>query len=522
MELTVFHYHLIPGGVTTVIAQGIKALAENPAGIDSIRVVTGDSENGESFLSSLGPDLAVSQVSLEVVPGLGYNSSPDPADLDALKSSLLSKYGGSLWWVHNYHLGKNPLFTRAVVEIARENPEQRILLQIHDFPESARWQNLELLHQYCGSDLYPETPNVRYITINERDYRYLAKAGLDYNQIFLLSNPYTPPALSDKEVSRDYFNTVLNRNYPNLSGDALALYPVRAIRRKNILEAALICEVAEPKANLLVTLPGISETEKGYSALVEAVFASGMAPGALGAGILLQREGISYPDLLSKADLIVSSSLEEGFGYLFLESYCFGKALNYRDIDTLAGLKDLWQDAPRNEYNALLVPLSDQMRQELKARYINRVEGISHHLTPLQRERLFNQVEEILSSLCLDFSLLSLKDQWSVIRNLKDPGYREELRSTNSRLFSGFFENLCRSFNPDLSRVEETFGTEKYSKEVKNILSSFTLSTPPGKLSTGYERVHKNILEFFIDLKNLRLLSEPFLPSDVPSVVSEN
>ena len=45
------------------------------------------------------------------------------------------------------------------------------------------------------------------------------------------------------------------------------LYPVRAIRRKNIFEAALIAMIAGNGGNLIQTLPGISDQEIKYSNL---------------------------------------------------------------------------------------------------------------------------------------------------------------------------------------------------------------------------------------------------------------
>jgi len=49
--------------------------------------------------------------------------------------------------------------------------------------------------------------------------------------------------------------------------DLLLLYPVRTIRRKNILEAALINIIVE-KSFLFVTLPSNSRKEKKYEKII--------------------------------------------------------------------------------------------------------------------------------------------------------------------------------------------------------------------------------------------------------------
>ena len=53
---------------------------------------------------------------------------------------LQERFGGdnAVWWVHNYHLGKNPLFTEALLRLAADPRGPRLVLQPHDFPEAGQ------------------------------------------------------------------------------------------------------------------------------------------------------------------------------------------------------------------------------------------------------------------------------------------------------------------------------------------------------------------------------------------------
>ncbi|HVP18318.1 MAG TPA: hypothetical protein VMU36_04925, partial [Spirochaetia bacterium] len=113
IDLVVFHYHLLPGGVTTVIRQGVEALARFSRRAARVRIVAGRvPQDGQAFPGT------------EVIcfPDIDYASERSLGGpiwkerAQRLADTLREHFGGNdaVWWVHNYHLGKNPLFTEAL------------------------------------------------------------------------------------------------------------------------------------------------------------------------------------------------------------------------------------------------------------------------------------------------------------------------------------------------------------------------------------------------------------------------
>ncbi|HTP57516.1 MAG TPA: glycosyltransferase family 1 protein, partial [Spirochaetia bacterium] len=192
MELVIFHYHLLPGGVTTVIRQGVQSLRAHSRRVSRIRVVAGRVPSG----FPIGRDAEVL-----CAPDIDYLSPPLLSRMlwkkrvERLTGMLMERFGGrnAVWWVHNYHLGKNPVFTDAVLKVAGMPDGPRLILQPHDFPEAGRSTNLRLLDRFVSRPLYPVGPRVRYALINRRDMDLLRKAGVPADLVFLLENPVSPP-----------------------------------------------------------------------------------------------------------------------------------------------------------------------------------------------------------------------------------------------------------------------------------------------------------------------------------------
>ena len=336
MKLAVFHYHLLPGGVTSVITLSLQAAASHIPELEEILLVCGSEENLETIRENLGPLLSKNgcRLSFAVLPELGYTDELEAEKIGPaqLKKTLLQKFSGYIWWIHNYHIGKNPVFTRSIIEIALETPRQPVLFHIHDFPESARYANLRFIRKFYSDSLYPAAGNIWYAVINSRDYRLLIEAGLPKNRVVLLQNPIPgeQPVPTLDSGMRKAIEQKLSRHPHFRPGTPSLLYPVRSIRRKNALEAGLISVLASPRANLLLTLPGTSEQEKPYSDLVYRCFQNGSAPGAFPTA-----QEVPFLQIISFSDLIVSSSVQEGFGYLFINTVQWQKPLLARSIDII-------------------------------------------------------------------------------------------------------------------------------------------------------------------------------------------
>ena len=270
IDLAVVHYHLLPGGVTSVIRDGLQAIiAHRPGLLRSIRLIAGRPDGVEALRCSLhaaavdaGADTVV-RATVDPLLDYGVRGSTNPDDW-----SFAAVSGpDTVWWIHNHHVGKNVPFTRALLRGAARG-DTRVLLQIHDFPECGRIEGYEQVRAAVGTDLYPFGPHLRYAVINRRDHAALAAAGIPHGYLHLLWNPVAP---SPVEVGSASTAPLMP------GGRRLWLYPVRIRRRKNVLEAGLLARMAG-RAAVGVTLPASSAAEAPTIARRAPCFATARCP----------------------------------------------------------------------------------------------------------------------------------------------------------------------------------------------------------------------------------------------------
>ncbi len=509
-SIIIFHYHLFPGGVTSVIRKGIEAISRI---FSHFTIVVGHEEHCSAFIQTLTPliDTLGIKVEVQVEPAIGYASRKPEGSPKELGDYLYQRYGGPSWWVHNYHLGKNPLFTGALLHLAETNREQRLYLQIHDFPECGRYENLRFLKSLIPeTPLYPIRENIRYVLINKKDYRVLQKAGIPEKQLFYLPNPISKPnfPLPKKELAREkLFGLNSSAAIGNifLKGKVF-LYPVRTIRRKNVLEAGFITTIRK-HSSLIATLPGTSESEIRYSNVVEECFKDGTIPGFWGVGAAEFEKRISFPDIIAASDTIVSSSVQEGFGYFFLEALQWKRPLLARRLDILDDFTDIFKHYPLHLYDMLLVPLEKERIEALLARYRHLIEDVKDILPERTREKLYEGLNTFKQDGLFDFSYLSVKEQQHQLTLSREKGYKETIKEINASLFNAL-ESITNS--PDFSRFDEdklyaTFGYDHFARRVEEL---FTV--PPLKQQSTSHTLPK-------ETKNRTNMSKT--PGDIESAV---
>ncbi|MCF7947827.1 MAG: hypothetical protein K9M94_04465 [Spirochaetia bacterium] len=517
-RITIFHYHLLTGGITQVITSSVKALLLQQPDQYEITLVCGrDSkrttivEKIEQALKSQGVEAKVHSRSL---PEIDYLvEQEDPPKVEDIKQKLNEQFGGSIWWVHNYHIGKNPFFTEALLQIAREKPQQQMVLHIHDFPESGRFSNLKALYENLESPMYPVSQNVRYVVINSRDRDILQEAGIPESQLFLLNNPiepHSPTTVDSWQVQQKIGNWAGEHNPGWEPEGKLLLYPVRTIRRKNVLEAGLLTNLVESPVNLLVTLPGVSQQERAYSSLVESAFQNRLITGAWGIGGNLDEIGISFEELTRSADMIVSTAIQEGFGYLFINSVLWGAPLLARNLDILGALKDHFLPHSSYFYDELQVPLSTGDRAALGDTYTQILNSVAGLLPDDQHKRIRYEVEQLLSEEFIDYSFLSVEQQYQVLRQAAESSeFVGELREVNAET-TATMENLLRGPQvKNRDRIIEEFGAPAHTQAIESILASFnkTEENAEGKRSSATEdSIHRKVLQSFNHLQYLRPL----------------
>ena len=535
MHVIVLHHHLRPGGVTDVVVRATRALLHRSALIDGVKIVVGSNEGVDQAtarLASVG-----GRASIEVIPELGYveqdyiveyaaRATPGAAKragprgkerscdvavaADALAERIVARLqrfvsDDAVWWVHNPHLGKNPAVTLAFYRCLKRFSNQRVVFHLHDFPEAGRYQNLRYLRRAGIERSYPRTPRLRYVCINTRDRDILQAAGV--TDAYYLRNPVE----IDRDAGTDRSATAvaraeLQRRFATLGlppADRVLLYPVRAIRRKNVLEAALIARLLPGENRLLVTLPGTSPTERSYSDVVDRAFAKGFAPGLTHAGSRLLDDDFGFVDLQRAVDAVITSSVQEGFGYQFVSPMLFGTPLVARRLPVLTDVRSLLTDHPKQIYDRFLVPaqtpsLSD-MRPDLKLRYRQRLD----RLAPLlggQRERVAAEIDAALSGPTIEFSFLSVDAQLAVLEDALDPGFACRIRAQNRWLTDVPATLARRADNGAVDRLEASFGPDAHARAVEAILAGWPEAGP------GSWADDAAVLDAFTDLAHLRLL----------------
>ncbi|NOY08345.1 MAG: glycosyltransferase family 4 protein [Spirochaetes bacterium] len=539
IELYIFHYHLLPGGVTSVIRDGVKAAGKYMEDIHSITLITGKRENTGDVITGIKKyfDQIKKNITLrfKYLPGMDY-VYPGKFLIDdfnkkavTLAEELINQFGSSsgIWWVHNHHLGKNPVFTQAMLNITEKYKDQRIIFQIHDFPESGRFENLKFLKSNITSPLYPVTKSVRYAVINTRDRDILIKSGIPDGFVYLLENPVeifsTGITEAEKESVRnkifDYFR---KKGLPDRSPVSIlfkegkiALYPVRSIRRKNVLEAAALTLLVPGKTNLFVTLPGVSKHEKPYSDSVKKLYAEGFIPGLFGIGSRLDLIGISFADMMAAGDTVLSSSVQEGFGFLFIQSMLRGIPLIARKIDVLAGIEDIFINHPHFFYSEFLCPVQKKDRKLLIDEYKQKLSGIKNLLPEISIEKAEAELNMELDNEMVDFSFLNIPLQIKTIKKLQSEEYKTELYRANNFLMDKLQSFLHKSidinsYKKNIEIIEKRFGYRAFAFHAERIVDSFKdagiLERERNKIKS--EQIETSVIDNFLKKDYLRLIYE--------------
>ncbi len=485
-NLIIFHYHFLPGGVTDVVTSAVIAYMRKSIYINRVTIVSGRTANTEKLLSKIRksiPDEKKDSVHFEHMPSIDYleNLSQNES-AETVAAALLNRYKSkdNVWWIHNYHLGKNPYFTKALLGILKNN-NQKMVLHIHDFPECSRYSLLNRLRENIREDLYPINKNVHYAVINNRDYNYLRNAGIQEELISLLENPISP-VIFKEDAQRKTLSTLSGELSSSFSSwkeeEPYMLYPVRAIRRKNIAEAAIIAVLSD--RNLIVTLPGESDAEKKYSDKCLEIFKRGLVPGMFGIGFAIENHNISFQELISSSSLILSTSVQEGFGYLFLNSMNWGKPLFARDLDILESFKESFENYPAYFYDKIKVPLNESDKTDLLHFYKEKIESSPIRVEKRDKERLNRSFSKILKEEYIDFSYLSLDMQITILEKLKsDNLFLLKCRAINNnqiKIINKYFDVNVSPNHEILEKFEHSYAFDSLRTNRKTYSNNIWIS----------------------------------------------
>ena len=270
---------------------------------------------------------------------------------------------------HNVTLFKNSVLTTAIQLFCNERSDVTCIIQIHDFAEDNRKDRMTITEKIKNLQgvVYPTNSNIKYITINQRDCDILKQAGCE---AAVLSNPISMINDIDKYMDKDNDKSKTHQlkmdiqHYAKQNGytfsmnKKILLYPVKILQRKNILESILILNnlnsignnvnfnrddenkrkiKTNTKRNTWQLLISLDSTQTNDYCQQIKNYAKNIANNiVIGFGNELI-DNIKYTkvDLFTIADLIISTSIQEGFGFTYLEAWLCNKKIIGRRIDWL-------------------------------------------------------------------------------------------------------------------------------------------------------------------------------------------
>ena len=444
MKIAIVHYHLQPGGVTRVIENTLQAWEENGTEIEAVAL------SGRAYPGDRLPDT-------RVVQGLDYTSPKDAVDprvlTERLRASAKDALGQPpyLWHIHNHSLGKNPSLTAAVSLLAESG--ERILLHPHDFAEDGRPGNyLSLSEVYQRA--YPTGHTIHYAALNQRDRGFLAHMLKDSaSPVHLLANA-VPPSTPFSEFQEEKILDL---------PENLLLYPVRAVRRKNLGELALLASSHQDFhfANSLgPTNPEftpIFEDWKQFGKELELPLTYGLG----------EHTDASFPEMVGHAQSILSVSVAEGFGLGFLEPWTFGKGLCGRNLpDITSDFAELGVSLA-NLYDRLPIPLDcipsvSQVRETIQSAlaqfYLDYQEDLPEDGTEIA-------FQSMVENDCIDFGRLDESNQQAIIRTI---AHSPELQQGIQK-HSGLEVLSGEIIDRNRQAVTEQFSLSSYAERTLNI-----------------------------------------------------
>ncbi len=411
MNIAIGHYYIgANDGVNTVIWRTITKLQElNPHYTFSLFGKA--SENINNYLPwkagqltycdmpEIAPDYAV--------PGLEGKTIEQQQAHDYiwhgtnLAKMLQQKFANTdIVLMENLSVGVNPSLTYAfylwTLWEYRAGSKKRFFVRVHDFAQQrpANFANIKKFQAFLPTEMpdwhpimYPSTPNIEYITINTFDYHRLVDHGIVPERIWYVPNSVDDSLTRCQQADQcQALRSQLNHNKGIDPDAAILFYPVRAIPRKNVEEAMFLLKLMnnlaqmpeykdkydlDKKYHLVVSLDGASKQEKEYSRQLKDFAQANNLPVTIDISDMvgLHRQydpddpgrivkyGVS--DMYSIARMTVSTSILEGFGFVFIEPWLAGQCVIGRNIPYVTMDFSKAGVTLGHLYNALLVNGND-------------------------------------------------------------------------------------------------------------------------------------------------------------------
>lgn len=506
MHLAILHFHLDRGGVSQVVANHLRALAAVGADIERVLLIHGPRVAG--WDDSIAEELPF-PIEHAAMADLEYDDAVQttPTRIAQQVRGALDAAGcrpdQTVLHLHNHGLGKNISVPPAVVKLARDG--WRLLLQIHDFAEDFRHDVYGKLLAAEGvlPRVYPQAEHVHYAVLNRRDHDILRAAGVPEGQVHLLPNPVAGLAELPPQAE---VRPRLARLADVASDSRLLLYPIRGIARKNLGEAILWSQlVASDEGRVGVTLPAVNPREvPRYQEWAE-LAADLRPPCRFGLGAI---DGVSYADLIAGADLILTTSVAEGFGMAYLEPWLNGLALAGRDLPDIT--VD-FQDAGVT-YNLLAPRLDVPIEWIGQERWLTEFSDVyrrvvqAYRRSPPSRETYEEAARSHVNEQGVDFGSLTVSLQREVIARLRtDQGARDAMSERNPQVglaLAAASDPATESIAANRQVVEERYSLAVCGQRLSELLEQ-TLGSQPGDVQCD-DGLPGKVLDQFLDPARFR------------------
>ena len=492
--------------------QSLKSILEAD---QQCQVVILHGQSQEQVSELQWPESSQLHVSTQAIAGLGYDqrseSEPNVSELaDRLLNALRANRfvpDNTVIHAHNHSLGKNVSLPGALNILAREG--YPLLLQIHDFVEDFRVEQYQHLRAMLGIRphalgqlLYPQAPHIHYAVLNERDHRILSAGGVPAERLHVLTNPIVSPGKLPESLSiREEME--LERGIPT---DApLVIYPVRGIRRKNLGEFLLWGTLFKSRASFGTTLAPDNEAEipsyKRWKLLAQKLD----LPCHFELG-----DSFSFKQNLAAADAVITTSVAEGFGMVFLESQLIGQRLLGRD------LPEITTEFSKNGinldllYQVLTIPVEvvdkDRLIESITTAYSKLVQILSGKSHNEQSAR--SSLDQLLKPGTIDFGILTPDLQEEVILQVhNDQETVARILELNPVLEKGLFPQDAQSATrqavaSNSVAIKNYYDPTSIGRKLHFIYRNLIQS--PRETAVSYLDCSETILESFLSLERFR------------------
>lgn len=459
LNIVFLHSHFEHGGVTQVVGNQVRAIEGDFSG--KLFVASGG-RNGGLKQTTRDQVTALTIESLEydslVRPEIGPSATRQRANqiandlVEVFERHGINPHDSILHW-HNHSLGKNVAVPGAIQRLSQEHGYQQ-LLQIHDFAEDFRPENLQrLIESFESNDAhapdtfnaycYPTNERISYATLTQADRKVLSRLGIQEKCSHVLPNAVS---LGDaKEPDREAALAKIRSAAGLPNGARWCVYPVRGIRRKNLGEFLLLSRLCGDDMYAGLTLPPTTEIERqSYERWREV--ARRVAPRAVfDAGTF---ENVSFQENLAASTYIISTSVAEGFGMAYLEPWLASRSVIAR---RLSNVTDDFAEAGVNLeqfYDQIQIPGTEDWVSacwhESNEMFDRSWSSLPESLRPVQTRG------DHSSRTVIDFAALVPSRQIEVLERMKaDQGFESAIEQANLDLVNWLSEP------PDPETIEQ-------------------------------------------------------------------